>query len=694
MGARRGPWLRVRRPPRRPPALCAAPPRRAAGAPRRRRAACLVGARTAPQAEYASHCRFLAILHAVRSFFGSPPPAAAGPIPRTHEPGPAALTPNARRRQGRAAARRDGSGAWRAGAQSSGGGGRGRGRLAARARRCCCWRGGRRPVQRGREGPAAAAAAPGPRQVLVWVACAAAGLTAPRPRIAAEPRRPMPPPPHADPLAPSRWRCAPWLEAGAPRGTGLVAEVWPKQLTGPAAAAALRSGRPVLLRGTRLSGCRLAAAAPPAAREDAGGSPAHDDDDDDDALPSVWRRGDARDASGACTIGVTAAAAPPPAAVLASPAACARFMRCDAARNLPGSYYELRAPHAECRTLPGLGPRAWRERWRAWGAHALLLAVRGWGLRGGGAAPARSTVGVLPLLRAPTVGARGCSDCTRALATNQVDVCSWELAGGGGAAAAAAAGAARVRPNRGAWGDLAELLLAPTAGGPGGAAPKSPHAAAAPPAGSDAGAGARLAEGLLDWHQLRFLLEVGGSAWLGPQRGAFCPAGRCSPVLEPWRPAHARPPPRPVGCGPLAYCLHPSPPPRAHNQAGRWTPAGAAALQAGPPGCLLPARYEAHDTLVVQLEGARRVLLVAPDMVGAPCARRTRTRARARALSQPPADRAQRTRRSPASPQRGCSLVPPSRPPPLNPPCPRAGVPWRGALPGGPPLRRLQLPRL
>ena len=38
-------------------------------------------------------------------------------------------------------------------------------------------------------------------------------------------------------------------------------------------------------------------------------------------------------------------------------------------------------------------------------------------------------------------------------------------------------------------------------------------------------------------------------------------------------------------------------------------------LQAGPDGCLLPARYETHDTLVVQLEGARRVLLVPPEQV-------------------------------------------------------------------------------
>jgi hypothetical protein len=60
-------------------------------------------------------------------------------------------------------------------------------------------------------------------------------------------------------------------------------------------------------------------------------------------------------------------------------------------------------------------------------------------------------------------------------------------------------------------------------------------------------------------------------------------------------------------------------------QAGGWACAGTAVLQAGPGGCLMPARYETYDALVVQVEGARRVLLVSPDMVRAkPCAQSAR----------------------------------------------------------------------
>jgi hypothetical protein len=159
-----------------------------------------------------------------------------------------------------------------------------------------------------------------------------------------------------------------------------VAEVWPKQLTGVAAAALLRAGGPVLLRGTRLSACRLAplqtasSVEPVATSHSAAPAAGALGAPQEDPLPSLWH---AKTPAGAAA-GPAAAASGAPwgAPVVASPTRCARFVRCDAAKNLPGSYYEVRAPDAEARALAGFGLREWRERWLAWGAHKLLLEVR------------------------------------------------------------------------------------------------------------------------------------------------------------------------------------------------------------------------------------------------------------------------------------------------------------------------------
>ena len=335
-----------------------------------------------------------------------------------------------------------------------------------------------------------------------------------------------------------RWRCAPWLErsssatasasggssgaANGGKGAGAAAaaavavlpcppspaltEVWPKELTGAAAAAALRRGGPVALRGTRLSACRLAAPAPAPAASGNGDDAADDADDDDDGdLPSVWQAPSS-----------AAEAAPP--VVLASPARRARFMRCDAAKNGPGSFYEVRRPadHGGA-PLAGVGALEWAHR---------CATASGAGVGGGAGADAHKL-----LLWA--------------------DVCAWELPQSGGDSGSDGAGcAARVRPNGAVWADLCEVM-APSAATDGGAAADD---------GDGEGGQApsqRLAAGLLDWPQLQLLLRAGG-----------------------------------------------------------WAPRGAAALQAGPAGCLLPARYEAHDALIVQLQGRRRVLLVPPEQVG------------------------------------------------------------------------------
>jgi len=156
-------------------------------------------------------------------------------------------------------------------------------------------------------------------------------------------------------------------------------------------------------------------------------------------------------------------------------------------------------------------------------------------------------------------------------------VCAWELTG------TSTGAGARVRPNSEAWAELADLLRDT---GP-----------AAPAAVCSDDAGRRLAEGLLDWQQLQLLVEVRVCSLTGTRESELTDLPGSSTAGTQHTLSlnlHAR------------TLLQPS-------QAGGWSPAGSVTLQAGPPGCLLPARYETHDTLVVQIEGVRRVLLVAPD---------------------------------------------------------------------------------
>jgi hypothetical protein len=94
-------------------------------------------------------------------------------------------------------------------------------------------------------------------------------------------------------------------------------------------------------------------------------------DEDEDALP-LWQGCGGPDAAG---VGQTRRTTPQPGVtVLSSPARSARFMRCDAPKNLPGSYYEVRRPEREGRLLcMPLGE--WRRCWRRWSANKLLLKV-------------------------------------------------------------------------------------------------------------------------------------------------------------------------------------------------------------------------------------------------------------------------------------------------------------------------------
>jgi hypothetical protein len=141
------------------------------------------------------------------------------------------------------------------------------------------------------------------------------------------------------------------------------------------------------------------------------------------------------------------------------------------------------------------------------------------------------------------------------------------------------------------------------------------------------GAGRQLAEGLLDWQQLQLILEVrrARDRVYGPH-ARQCAHVACTAPLHESSETRACPCACPsavpefasqAATRPSPHCNAHYPDPCSPRQTGGWAPAGVAALQAGPAGCLLPARYEPHDTLVVQLEGARRVLLVPPEMVGA-----------------------------------------------------------------------------
>ncbi len=283
----------------------------------------------------------------------------------------------------------------------------------------------------------------------------------PRPRTPATPPPPrlQPPPPSSRRFPPylptalslagpcNRWRCAPWLEQGddAPP-SARVTEIWPKGLTsGAATAAALRRGGPVLLRGTKLSGCYLAppppaaAAAARPAKADAGAA-------EEETLPSRWQQQPKQPGpQGASSVGGGAAPRAPPAAVLSSPARSGRFMRCDASKNAPGSCYELRRPERGGLELPGMGVEEWRRCWLSWAAHKLLLSVK---------------------------------------------VCTWELE----AAERSAGASARVHPNSRVWDEVAALLQCPAADGSQVEGPDD--------------AGRRLAEGILDWQQLELLVEV------------------------------------------------------------------------------------------------------------------------------------------------------------------------------------------
>ena len=188
------------------------------------------------------------------------------------------------------------------------------------------------------------------------------------------------------------WRCAPWLQhspldshhksgsSSASQGGGgsaaLVAEVWPKGLTGAATAVALRSGAPVVLRSTRLGSCRVAQPQPPQTADNStrcgsAGSSAPGADDSDGG-GDIWRAG----VSSGTTGGEGGGGGPGAPLILSSSARTARFMFCDGSKNLPGSFYEVRRPGANGRRLEQTGLQDWHECWLKWASHKLLATVR------------------------------------------------------------------------------------------------------------------------------------------------------------------------------------------------------------------------------------------------------------------------------------------------------------------------------
>lgn len=213
-------------------------------------------------------------------------------------------------------------------------------------------------------------------------------------------------------------------------------------------------------------------------------------------------------------------------------------------------------------------------------------------------------------------------------------------------------------------------------------------------------------------------LATAAAAGVGEARGGSV---ACSPQLEHSPAGWGRGPAARYRVAPYRH-FPPARAPRLWRQAGGFAPSGTAALQAGPDGCLLPARYETHDTLVAQLQGRRRVLLVPPEQV---CRVRAQAGSRdgpahmwsiiraviagcrrccyPRKLRQPAlpiAGRPQRRAEPPLARQAQRHAAPTSKAPPHAhrpldlPPCLgcELGIPWRGPVPCGAPLRRLQLP--
>ena len=116
------------------------------------------------------------------------------------------------------------------------------------------------------------------------------------------------------------WRCADWLQGGS------VPEAPARDLTTWCWAPHLRSGQPLCLRRCMLCPLRVR----PQARQQAAAA----------SRPSSTAG--ARPSS-------TAAGGEPELAVLCSPAATNKFMACDGAKNLVGSYYHVRVPETQVR---------------------------------------------------------------------------------------------------------------------------------------------------------------------------------------------------------------------------------------------------------------------------------------------------------------------------------------------------------